>query len=46
MQPYVEEPHNFGLQVSDYEKLFNMTLAADHYGLQVAYFHNECFYVL
>ncbi|KAF3434288.1 hypothetical protein FNV43_RR25391 [Rhamnella rubrinervis] len=35
-EPYVEEPHNYGLQVSDYEKLFNMTLAADNYGLQVA----------
>ncbi|KAH7536777.1 hypothetical protein FEM48_Zijuj03G0022400 [Ziziphus jujuba var. spinosa] len=35
-EPYVEEPENYGLQVSDYESLINMTLAADNYGLQVA----------
>lgn len=35
-EPYVDEPQNYGLQVTDYEKLFNLTFAADNYGLQVA----------
>ncbi|XP_030488961.2 protein LONG AFTER FAR-RED 3 [Cannabis sativa] len=35
-EPYVEEPQNYGLPVADYEKLFNMTLAADNHMLQVA----------
>ncbi|KAL5570297.1 hypothetical protein UlMin_026872 [Ulmus minor] len=35
-EPYVEEPHNKGLQVMDYEELFNLTLASDKHGLQVA----------
>ncbi|XP_062093168.1 protein LONG AFTER FAR-RED 3 isoform X2 [Humulus lupulus] len=36
LHPYVDEPENYGLQVADYEKLFNMTLAADNHRLQVA----------
>ncbi|XP_050234493.1 protein LONG AFTER FAR-RED 3 isoform X2 [Mercurialis annua] len=35
-EPYVEEPHNYGLQVADIDSLFNMTLASDKVGLQVA----------
>ncbi|WCJ39106.1 Protein LONG AFTER FAR-RED 3 [Euphorbia peplus] len=35
-EPYVEEPHNYGLQVSDFESLLNMTMEADKVGLQVA----------
>ncbi|KAF4389122.1 hypothetical protein F8388_026851 [Cannabis sativa] len=35
-EPYVDEPQNYGLPVADYEKLFNMTLAADNHMLQVA----------
>ncbi|EXB80250.1 Putative amidohydrolase ytcJ [Morus notabilis] len=35
-EPYVDEPQNYGLQLTDYEKLFNMTLASDSSGLQVA----------
>ncbi|PON98778.1 Phosphonate metabolism PhnM [Trema orientale] len=35
-EPYVDEPQNYGLQLTDYEKLFNLTFAADNYGLQVA----------
>ncbi|KAM5551681.1 protein LONG AFTER FAR-RED 3 [Rosa sericea] len=35
-EPYVDEPHNYGLQVGDYESLHNLTLASDRVGLQVA----------
>ncbi|KAG6783319.1 hypothetical protein POTOM_012765 [Populus tomentosa] len=35
-RPYAEEPHNYGLQVTDPESLFNMTAASDKLGLQVA----------
>ncbi|KAJ7005009.1 protein LONG AFTER FAR-RED 3 isoform X1 [Populus alba x Populus x berolinensis] len=35
-EPYAEEPHNYGLQVTDPESLFNMTAASDKLGLQVA----------
>ncbi|KAL5570594.1 hypothetical protein UlMin_027169 [Ulmus minor] len=39
-EPYVVEPHNKGLQVMDYEELFNLTLASDKHGLQVSSCHN------
>ncbi|KAG5565120.1 hypothetical protein RHGRI_001120 [Rhododendron griersonianum] len=35
-EPYVDDPQNFGLQVTDMESLFNMTMESDKYGLQVA----------
>ncbi|EEF49559.1 Exoenzymes regulatory protein aepA precursor, putative [Ricinus communis] len=35
-EPYIGEPHNYGLQVTDVENLFNMTVASDKVGLQVA----------
>ncbi|XP_011020404.1 PREDICTED: uncharacterized protein LOC105122806 isoform X1 [Populus euphratica] len=35
-EPYADEPHNYGLQVTDLESLFNMTAASDKLGLQVA----------
>ncbi|CAA7388485.1 unnamed protein product [Spirodela intermedia] len=35
-QPYVDEPHNYGLQVVDFGTLLNMTLPSDKSGLQVA----------
>ncbi|KAL5733994.1 hypothetical protein ACOSP7_031855 [Xanthoceras sorbifolium] len=35
-EPYVDEPHNYGLQVMETESLFNMTMASDKSGLQVA----------
>ncbi|XP_050381624.1 protein LONG AFTER FAR-RED 3 isoform X2 [Argentina anserina] len=35
-EPYVDEPHNHGLLVGDYESLHNLTLASDRVGLQVA----------
>uniref|UniRef100_A0A5B7BBP1 Amidohydrolase 3 domain-containing protein n=1 Tax=Davidia involucrata TaxID=16924 RepID=A0A5B7BBP1_DAVIN len=35
-EPYVDDPHNYGLQVTDSESLFNMTLSSDISGLQVA----------
>ncbi|XP_018818071.1 protein LONG AFTER FAR-RED 3 isoform X2 [Juglans regia] len=35
-EPYVDEPHNYGLQVTAIETLFNMTLSSDKSGLQVA----------
>lgn len=35
-EPYADEPHNYGLQVTDPESLFNMTTASDKFGLQVA----------
>ncbi|XP_004307112.1 PREDICTED: uncharacterized protein LOC101307247 [Fragaria vesca subsp. vesca] len=35
-EPYVDDPHNYGIQVGDYESLHNLTLASDRAGLQVA----------
>ncbi|XP_070680539.1 protein LONG AFTER FAR-RED 3 isoform X2 [Malus domestica] len=35
-EPYADEPHNYGLQVTDNESLFNLTLTSDKVGLQVA----------
>ncbi|KAJ7949348.1 Amidohydrolase [Quillaja saponaria] len=35
-EPYVDEPDNYGLQVTELEVLLNMTLASDLSGLQVA----------
>ncbi|KAK6933977.1 Amidohydrolase 3 [Dillenia turbinata] len=35
-EPYIDEPNNYGLQVTDPETLFNLTLAADYAGLQIA----------
>ncbi|XP_014522830.1 uncharacterized protein LOC106779263 [Vigna radiata var. radiata] len=35
-EPYVDEPDNYGLQVTEPEALLNMTLESDLYGLQVA----------
>ncbi|CAH1427724.1 unnamed protein product [Lactuca virosa] len=35
-KPYVDEPWNIGLQVTDMESLSNMTVQSDKYGLQVA----------
>ncbi|GMY22717.1 protein LONG AFTER FAR-RED 3-like isoform X1 [Fagus crenata] len=35
-EPYVDKPHNYGLQVTESEILFNMTIASDKSGLQVA----------
>lgn len=35
IQPYVNEAQNCGLQVTDTEKLLNLTLASDKSGLQV-----------
>ncbi|KAF7836219.1 protein LONG AFTER FAR-RED 3 [Senna tora] len=35
-EPYVDEPHNYGLQVTEPEVLLNMTLESDLSGLQVA----------
>uniref|UniRef100_A0A2P2KGM5 Uncharacterized protein LOC105122806 isoform X2 n=1 Tax=Rhizophora mucronata TaxID=61149 RepID=A0A2P2KGM5_RHIMU len=35
-EPYVDEPRNYGLEVMDFESLFNMTAASDKVGLQVA----------
>ncbi|XP_052733426.1 protein LONG AFTER FAR-RED 3 isoform X1 [Vigna angularis] len=35
-EPYVDEPDNYGLQVTEPEGLLNMTLESDLYGLQVA----------
>ncbi|KAJ4720303.1 Amidohydrolase family [Melia azedarach] len=35
-EPYADEPHNYGLQVTELESLLNMTMAADKSGLQVA----------
>ncbi|XP_010269387.1 PREDICTED: uncharacterized protein LOC104606051 isoform X2 [Nelumbo nucifera] len=35
-QPYVDEPFNYGLQATDLDSLFNMTVEADKSGLQVA----------
>ncbi|XP_034704746.1 protein LONG AFTER FAR-RED 3 isoform X5 [Vitis riparia] len=34
--PYVDDPHNYGLLVTELESLFNMTMASDKSGLQVA----------
>ncbi|XAR63532.1 hypothetical protein NMG60_11023496 [Bertholletia excelsa] len=35
-EPYADDPQNFGLQVTEIECLFNMTVASDTSGLQVA----------
>ncbi|KAK9283232.1 hypothetical protein L1049_011468 [Liquidambar formosana] len=35
-EPYVDEPHNYGLLVTELETLSNMTMASDKSGLQVA----------
>nr|POE86763.1 putative amidohydrolase ytcj [Quercus suber] len=35
-EPYVDEPHNYGLQVTESEILYNMTMASEKSGLQVA----------
>ncbi|QCD85624.1 Metal-dependent hydrolase [Vigna unguiculata] len=35
-EPYVDEPDNYGLQLTEPEALLNMTLESDLYGLQVA----------
>ncbi|XP_071715517.1 protein LONG AFTER FAR-RED 3 [Rutidosis leptorrhynchoides] len=35
-EPYADEPWNFGLQVTDTESLYNMTVQSDKSGLQVA----------
>ncbi|XVE68328.1 hypothetical protein DITRI_Ditri09bG0058800 [Diplodiscus trichospermus] len=35
-EPYFDDPRNSGLQVMDFENLFNMTMASDKAGLQVA----------
>ncbi|XP_016754186.2 protein LONG AFTER FAR-RED 3 isoform X2 [Gossypium hirsutum] len=35
-EPYFDDPHNYGLQVLEFESLFNMTIASDMSGLQVA----------
>ncbi|XP_052191061.1 protein LONG AFTER FAR-RED 3 isoform X2 [Diospyros lotus] len=35
-EPYVDDPTNYGLQVTDIESLFNITAASDKSGLQVA----------
>ncbi|GER37284.1 amidohydrolase family [Striga asiatica] len=35
-EPYADEPSNRGLQVTDTEMLYNMTLSSDKAGLQVA----------
>uniref|UniRef100_A0A1D1ZJQ9 Putative amidohydrolase ytcJ n=1 Tax=Anthurium amnicola TaxID=1678845 RepID=A0A1D1ZJQ9_9ARAE len=35
-EPYIGEPHNYGLQVMDLDLLLNMTLFSDKSGLQVA----------
>lgn len=35
-EPYVDEPHNYGLEVIDFDTLRNLTLQSDKSGLQVA----------
>ncbi|KAL8125221.1 hypothetical protein AgCh_012776 [Apium graveolens] len=35
-QAYAEEPHNYGLQVTNIDDLFNSTVSSDKSGLQVA----------
>ncbi|KAK6933978.1 Amidohydrolase 3 [Dillenia turbinata] len=35
-EPYIDEPNNYGLQVTDPETLFNLSMAADYAGLQIA----------
>ncbi|XP_057976447.1 protein LONG AFTER FAR-RED 3 isoform X2 [Malania oleifera] len=35
-EPYIDEPNNYGLQLMEFDSLFNMTLAADKSELQVA----------
>ncbi|MBA0662939.1 hypothetical protein Goklo_007000 [Gossypium klotzschianum] len=36
LHPYFDDPHNYGLQVLEFESLFNMTISSDMSGLQVA----------
>lgn len=35
MQPYVDEPDNYGMQMTKRENLFNMTMESDKSKLQV-----------
>ncbi|KAA8519102.1 hypothetical protein F0562_013358 [Nyssa sinensis] len=35
-EPYIDEPHNYGILVTESENLFNMTLSSDKSGLQVS----------
>ncbi|KAL3732585.1 hypothetical protein ACJRO7_029262 [Eucalyptus globulus] len=35
-EPYLNEPHNHGLQLIEHERLLNMTVTSDKSGLQVA----------
>ncbi|KAL0456003.1 UNVERIFIED_CONTAM: protein LONG AFTER FAR-RED 3 [Sesamum latifolium] len=35
LHPYVDEPLNYGLQVTDTDMLYNMTLSSDKAGLQI-----------
>lgn len=37
LQPYQDEPDNYGLQVTEPDALLNMTLESDLSGLQVLY---------
>lgn len=43
LQPYVDDPENYGLKVTDFEWLLNATLAADRSGLQVFSFSKVVF---
>ncbi|KAL4600645.1 hypothetical protein ACB092_11G213200 [Castanea dentata] len=36
LHPYADEPHNYGLQVTESEILYNITMASEKSGLQVA----------
>ncbi|OVA15098.1 Imidazolonepropionase [Macleaya cordata] len=38
-EPYMNEPDNYGLQVTQIDTLYNMTLASDKSGLQVVAIH-------
>ncbi|GKU98290.1 hypothetical protein SLEP1_g11312 [Rubroshorea leprosula] len=35
-EPYIDEPNNKGVQVTELESLVNLTMSSDKYGLQVA----------
>ncbi|KAA3478379.1 Amidohydrolase family, ISF2 isoform 1 [Gossypium australe] len=35
-EPYFDDPHNYGLQAVEFKSLFNMTIASDMSGLQIA----------
>ena len=37
MQPYVDEPDNCGMQMTERENLFNMTMESDKSKLQVIF---------